>query len=291
MATVVPSDPLADAETVARDAIVELEHRGTFTAGTVVALVDGSAWCQTFFDLHRPDAVRILDFPHAAEHLSAPARAVWGSGSAAMQTWLDVWLPKLKTGATADVLEARCLVPVEQAGDADAATTVRDGAIGYLAARWDQLQYGVCVAAGYPIGSGSVESANKLVGEVRRKGSGMHWTRAHVNPMLALRNLVCNDRWAEAWPQIVHYQRQVVAGQRRARHSHRHPAAAPATVPLPLPVAPLPPHAAPPPRRPAAPPPRAPRIVDGRPTAAHPWKRRLVKDLPDRHRLPALPKS
>jgi len=29
----------------------------------------------------------------------------------------------------------------------------------------------------------------------------MHWSRASVNPLLALRNAVCNDRWAEAWQQ------------------------------------------------------------------------------------------
>src|SRR5205807_1182384 len=94
---------LADADTFARDALVELHARGTATAGTVVAPVDGSAWCQTFFDLHRPDAVRILDFPHAAEHLSEPVRAVWGQGSAATQAWLEEWLPRLKAGATAEV--------------------------------------------------------------------------------------------------------------------------------------------------------------------------------------------
>src|SRR5947208_53372 len=29
----------------------------------------------------------------------------------------------------------------------------------------------------------------------------MHWARASVTPMLALRNAVCNDRWDEAWQQ------------------------------------------------------------------------------------------
>ena len=55
---------------------------------------------------------------------------------------------------------------------------------------------------GYPIGSGAVESANKLVVEARLKGSGMHWARDHVNLMVALRTIVCSDRWEEAWPQI-----------------------------------------------------------------------------------------
>jgi|GEM_PF-6052956 hypothetical protein len=45
----------------------------------------------------------------------------------------------------------------------------------------------------------SVESANKLVVEARLKGASMHWQRQNVNPMLALRNGVCNERWLETW--------------------------------------------------------------------------------------------
>lgn len=52
-----------------------------------------------------------------------------------------------------------------------------------------------------------MESANKLVVERRLKGSGMHWARAHVNPMV-LRAMACSDRWPEAWPQIVQRVRQ-----------------------------------------------------------------------------------
>ena len=63
-------------------------------------------------------------------------------------------------------------------------------------------------AQGWPIGSGMVESANKLVVEARLKGAGMHWSRASVNPLLALRNAVCNDRWAEAWEQSVAHIRR-----------------------------------------------------------------------------------
>jgi hypothetical protein len=62
-----------------------------------------------------------------------------------------------------------------------------------------QMAYPHYQAAGWPIGSGMVESANKLVVEARGypqgEGSGMHWARGHVNSMLALRNLICSRRW------------------------------------------------------------------------------------------------
>jgi hypothetical protein len=50
--------------------------------------------------------------------------------------------------------------------------------------------------------------------QARLKGAGMHWRRENVNPMLALRTAVCNDRWVEAWGALrVHQHRQRV--QRR----------------------------------------------------------------------------
>jgi hypothetical protein len=33
----------------------------------VGAVVDGAVWCQTFLDYHYPEAVRILDLPHAPQ--------------------------------------------------------------------------------------------------------------------------------------------------------------------------------------------------------------------------------
>ena len=68
----------ADDATFARLALVETHRRGTATAGVVVGIADGAAWCQELLDYHRPDAVRILDFPHAASYLQAAATAAFG---------------------------------------------------------------------------------------------------------------------------------------------------------------------------------------------------------------------
>jgi len=70
-----------------------------------------------------------------------------------------------------------------------------------LKKRKAQLQYPRFQAQGWPIGSGIVESGNKLVVEARLKGAGMHWAEAHVNPMLAIRNILCSGRWKEEWPK------------------------------------------------------------------------------------------
>ena len=98
----------------------------------------------------------------------------------------------------------------------------------YLEKRVEQIQYPFFQQQGWPIGSGCVESANKLVVEVRLKGAGMHWQPVNVDPMLSLRNLVCSDRWTEDWPLIVARLRQQVTARRNVlRLKHRSPVALP----------------------------------------------------------------
>ena len=59
------------------------------------------------------------------------------------------------------------------------------GVLTYLGTRREHLLYQAFSDAGFPIGSGCMESANKLVVEARLKGAGMHWARGNVNPLLA----------------------------------------------------------------------------------------------------------
>jgi len=247
---------LMDAETFGRLATVETHRRGTSTAGTVVAVTDGAPWGQGVIDWHRPDAVRILDFPHAVEQLSTAAQAVFGPGTAAASEWLGVQRHALRHGQEDAVLIAVAdLAATPGRSAAEGATVTR--VLTYLTARHEQLRYERFRLAGYPIGSGCVESANKLVVEARLKGAGMHWARANVNPLLALRTLLANGRWAEAWPTL---WRAVCAGARR-------PPAPPVRA-----AVPVTPPMLPPPPVPVILASRVKTIVDGKPTANHPWK-------------------
>lgn len=153
--------------------------------------------------------------------------------------------------------------------------------LAYLEKREALMQYPKFQDAGWPIGDGAVESANKLVVEARLKGGGMHWAQDHVDPMLALRNIACNDRWNEAWPQIVGLLRPQEQ-QRRAKRRHQRqrlaiqPSVIPAEAAIPLSVGEKtsteiqPPLAKSKPRQQTAP--DEPR----RPAANHPWRRMPV---------------
>ena len=238
-----------------------LYEAGTAQAGTVLAIQDGADWLTQLLDAHCPDAVRILDFPHAAEHVGRAAQAAFGIDSREASAWLDRWLHELKHGDPDAVIAAVRALPASRAE----AGAIRDATASYLKRRRSQIAYAAFRAAGYPIGSGIVESANKLVVEARLKGSGMHWARRNVTPMLALRAVTCSGRWDEAWPGIWQQLREQAQARQRARWRTCHEARqeqerakrAAATLALTGPMLP---------KEPA-------KIVDGRPTADHPWGR------------------
>ncbi|MFT7584613.1 MAG: hypothetical protein ACI9EW_001034, partial [Cellvibrionaceae bacterium] len=41
----------------------------------------------------------------------------------------------------------------------------------------------------------------------RMKQAGMRWSENNLNPMLALRTALCNQRWSETWMQISAHRR------------------------------------------------------------------------------------
>lgn len=259
---------MADAETFTHQAYVETYRRGTDKAKVVCAVQDGAEWEQRLVDVLRADAVRILDFPHAIEHLTAAAQPVFGMATPEVQAWLDQQAHTLKHAADGarQVLTALAKLPVHLAIDPTAAADARDHTLTYFTKRLAQVQYAAFQAAGYPIGSGSTESANKLVVEARLKGSGMHWARAHVDPLVALRTVTCANRWHEVWPRISARLRSEADQRRRARWRARHPApteVVPATIDTPAQAA----------AATTTTPNRGKSIVNHRPTALHPWKR------------------
>jgi hypothetical protein len=228
---------LADIEQFNAAVLGELYRRGVETAGQVAAVSDGAEWIQGFVDLHCPHAVRILDFAHAAEHVALIGQAVAPDEA----TWLAQRLHRLKHEGPELVL-AEVHAQVEHVAALAQPPPEVTEALTYLDKRVALMQYPTFATAGWPIGSGSVESANKLVVEARLKGAGMHWARPNVNPLLVLRNAACNDRWEEAWGHSVTQLR-------------RHP----------VPRCPRPP--APPP-----PDPPPPDLPPRRPRAPHPWR-------------------
>lgn len=252
---------LADAETFGRQALGELHRRGLEAAGAVAAVQDGAPWLQGFVDLYRPDALRILDWPHAAEHLRALAEALFGVGTPRAQRVgerLRRWLWEEGPDRVLAILASW-----------ERARPELGSAVAYFRERRAQLAYPTFRAAGWPVGSGATESGHKQVMQARMKRAGMRWARAHVNPLLALTLLEHNDRWASDGGTLLS-QHRARCCQRRRRHGRlsrqeERSARPPQPDPLPAPVRVSPPQ---PDLFPTTPAPRPPA-----PARNHPWRR------------------
>lgn len=198
-------------------ALMETQRRGVATAGRVASVSDGAEWIQGFVTFHRPDAVRILDLPHVGEYVNKIAQALYGEGTPQAQSWWQAQMQQLKEqgpGPLLAMLPGLCEERPHCSALGDS--------LAYLRKREGQMHYPAFQAEGWPLGSGIVESANKLLVEDRLKGSGMHWAARHVNPLLALRTVVFNDRWDEIWPQIALGLRQQALQRRFANQAKHH---------------------------------------------------------------------
>ena len=245
---------IAEAEQFQRLTFGELYRRQIETAEQVASVSDGAEWIQGFIDFHTPTARRILDFPHAAQRICQIGEAVLGAEHASLAAWRTRQLHHLKHDGPQVALESLRLF----AGAHLSEPLIAEN-LAYLEKRVAQMQYPHFQAEGWPIGSGMVESANKVVVEARLKGAGMHWSRLSVNPLLTLRNAVCNDRWAEAWQQsAAHIRRAGIT--RRPVQPKTEAQAQPVTEVRASPVAVVTAPADPATRR--------------KPAAEHPWRRK-----------------
>ena len=221
---------LSDAATFSDQASAEVRRRGLERARAVCAVQDGADWLGGLTDSHRADALRILDFAHAAQRLASIGELCVAAGHMLEATWLETRLHQLKHEGAASALAA-----VEQLYEELGQPEPMGEHVRSLRKRRVQMDSPAFQRAGWPIGSGMVERGHKLVLQARLKGAGMHWQPAQVNAMLALRQALCNERWDEAWQDQRRWNRQSRTAQRQRLHQARWQQ----RQPLPPPAAPV----------------------------------------------------
>lgn len=211
-----------------RYALAELARRGIDNACCLVTVNDGSEWIQSFVGYHLPQATRILDFSHALGYVAEAGKAVFGEETADFQRWFQRMAHQFKHEPPHHTLADLQLLHNQATSEEQAA--VIDQALFYLTQRLELIDYPHFLAKGFPIGSGSVESGHKVVVHSRLKQAGMRWAEPHVDPLLALRNLVCNGRWSDGWNQIVEFHQTQHFQKLRQQAARQRPVGPPVTL-------------------------------------------------------------
>ena len=196
----------APADEFGRAALLEWQARGGDKAQRVVSVNDGAAWIQSFIDYHCPQAIRVLDFAHAKSYIAAIGKAIYGAESDTFPVWFAKMSKQLGKEPPQRTLSDLRLLFTQHAQHPLAAEM--EHALRYLEKRKEMIDYPHYRKEQIPIGSGMVESAHKVVMQKRMKQAGMRWADENVNPMLALRMLLCNQRWDTGWQDIKQQQQQ-----------------------------------------------------------------------------------
>lgn len=156
---------------------------------------DGAPWIDRITTSNYPTAVQIIDWGHAEERLWKVAKAAFGEGSLPSQQWAERQIELLWSGRVEEVVNALhqldwqkivCLEDVRQSP-------------AYFESRQSKMDYAHFRQAGYPIGSGTVESGVNTVVHHRMKRQGRGWKRQNAQAMLAALSEFHSGRFQSAW--------------------------------------------------------------------------------------------
>jgi hypothetical protein len=169
--------------------------RGLAQARRVIFLGDGAAWVWEIARTCFPQAVLILDYYHASEHVDALARAIYEDEGAA-QNWSRRWRSLLYDSE----LDAR--LSEARAAAAPLLTDAVQRELDYLERNRARMDYRQYREQGWFIGSGVVEAGCKrLIGQ-RLKQSGMFWRESGASAVASLRcALLSAGGWEYLWRQ------------------------------------------------------------------------------------------
>ncbi len=179
--------PSAFAERVVREAT----RRGFERAARRVVLGDGAPWIWNLASEHVPDARQIVDRFHAKQHLSDVAKSIFGATSDLAKAWARQRHDELDVGDVEAVLRA---LRIHAGTDEEARKCVE-----YVTTNRTRMRYAAFHAQGLCTSTGVVEAGCKVAIGTRLKRTGMHWTVAGADAIIALRCSKLSGRFEDFW--------------------------------------------------------------------------------------------
>jgi hypothetical protein len=164
--------------------------RGADHVRQLTILGDGAAWIWGIATAKFPEATQIVDLFHAREHLHDIARKLEFMLLDRKDEWLAARLEDLDYGYIDGIVAATRKYPLVGTKKDEI-----DTALGYFENNAPRMRYHWFRQCGLFVGSGVVESSCKTVIGQRLKQSGMHWTVAGADSIIALRCREASSQW------------------------------------------------------------------------------------------------
>jgi len=213
--------PLIDGTLQGPDHLAELVafhlyRLGAAEAELVVFISDGArwiwdrlAWIEARVGLDRSRTRHVLDFCHAAHHISLALAALGREGDERREEYHR--LRKLLKGSSwrkivSELEEGASGLPPDHAVWTEIRYLQKHGEAGHL-------QYVTFRRQGIPCGSGAIESTIRRVINQRLKSNAIYWLEENAEALFAIRATLLCDRWEETMTRV----RQTMARDRHLR--------------------------------------------------------------------------
>ncbi len=176
--------------------LVEAEgiRRGANHVRQLTILGDGAAWIWTIATEKFPAATQIVDLYHAREHLHELTRVLEFMLGDQREQWLAARLDDLDHGDIDGICAAARIYPLLGSKKDDL-----DKALAYFENNAPRMRYQWFRSRGLFVGSGVVEAGCKTIVGQRLKLSGMRWTVAGADAIIALRCREASSQSEQIW--------------------------------------------------------------------------------------------
>lgn len=149
------------------------------------------------------DFIWLLDFYHAAEHLSKLAELIFGKSNEKGKKWYSDKRHKLKyteDGVTKVIQSAQYYINKNIKPESKKVEATKE--LNYFKRKKHLMNYKMHLDNGWPIGSGVIEAACKSLVKQRMCRSGQRWSRKGGQDILNLRTMVKSHRWNIFWEEL-----------------------------------------------------------------------------------------
>ena len=176
----------------------------------LVKLADGAKdnWRFLTQQLRPGEGVELIDFFHAAEHLSEAFEAAYGKGSPKTKAQHQKYRTRLRDEdrGVEKVIRALTYLHNKHPRRTKLATQLN-----YFRNNRHRMHYAAAGANHLPIGSGVTEAACKTLVTQRLKCSGMRWRTKGGQGILTIRGLIQSHRFDSGWQLLSNTYRQAVS--------------------------------------------------------------------------------
>ena len=178
---------------------VELEY---WKYENIVFISDGATWLRNMISELFPEAIQILDKFHLIENIYDYGKFIFNEDMKKVERFKNKIIgycysreyklieKELKKYKDIKVPSTVCNLPV------------------YINNNKDKIDYSTYEHNGWFVGSGAIESSNKIIVQQRLKQAGMRWSVEGANYLIALRCYQESGHWSEIEKIVVDYLNQ-----------------------------------------------------------------------------------